>query len=194
MKFVAALALGLAVPALAFAADEDVQARLDGQAQACIASNSAEVVKAEPNLSSAVEFLTNDLCALPIQVAEKYRLNRRVLDVLIRQQKSTMSMIPTAAVTAAAPAAAAPTSTADGAASPAADKAQKSAAAKEAKLAGLEATRIDPETGELVGLPSPYSMISDLANLVLGARTTPPSAKLKAFAAHAVLAAREATR
>lgn len=187
MRFVVVLALAIACPVLAVAAEEDVQARLDSQAQACIASNAAEVVKAEPNLSSAVDFLTNDLCALPIQVAEKYRLNRKVLDILIRQQKSTMAMIPTAAPTAAAP-----PKPADSAAAPAADKAQKAAAAKEAKLAGLEAARIDPESGELVGLPSPYSMISDLANLVLGARTTPPSAKLKAFAAHAVLAAREA--
>lgn len=189
MKFAVALVLALAAPALAAAADEDVQARLDSQAQACIASNAAEVVKAEANLSSAVDFLTSDLCALPIQVAEKYRLNRKVLDILIRQQKSTMAMIP-----AAAPAAAAPAKPADGAAPAAAEKAQKAAAAKEAKLAGLEAARIDPESGELVGLPSPYSMISDLANLVLGARTTPPSARLKAFAAHAVLSAREATR
>lgn len=188
MKFAAAFAIALFCPALALAADEDVQARLDGQAQACIASNAAEVVRAEPNLSSAVEFLTNDLCARNIEVAEKYRLNRKVLDILIRQQKSTMAMVP--AVSAAA--AAAPAKP-DGADNVAAKTAQKTAA-KEAKLAGLEAARISPETGELEGLPSPYSMITDLANLVLGARTPQASAKLKAFAAHAVLEAREAKR
>jgi hypothetical protein len=187
MKFVVAISLILALPAMAVAADEDVQARLDSQAQSCIASNAIEVVRAEPNLSSAVEFLTNDLCARAIEVAEKYRLNRKVLDILIRQQKATMAMMPSPP-----PQAVAPTPMAGGSAPVATDRMQKAAAAKEAKLAGLEAARISPETGELEGLPSPYSMITDLANLVLNARAPPASAKLKAFAAHAVLAAREA--
>ncbi|HEY1414946.1 MAG TPA: hypothetical protein VGF42_03580 [Caulobacteraceae bacterium] len=192
MKFIAILALALVFPALGLAADDEAQSRLDAQAQSCVTSNVAEVVRAEPNLSSAVDFLTNDLCAHAIEVAEKYRLNRKVLDILIRQQKTTMA---TMAAAIPPPQSPLPTKAADGSpvAPQAADKAQK-ATAKDAKLAALDAARINPETGELEGLPAPYSMMTDLANLVLGARASQASAKLKAFAAHAVLAARESMR
>jgi hypothetical protein len=192
MKLAVALALVLTCPVTALAAD-DALARLDAKAEACISTSAAEVAKAEPNLSAATDFLVNDLCARDIETAAKYRLSRKVLDLLIKQQKSTMAMIPPTTVAAVA----APAKPTAGAASPVPvvdDKAAKAAEAKQTKLAGLEAARINAETGELEGLPAPYSMITDLANLVLGMRAPAPTADIKAFAARAVLSARQATR
>jgi hypothetical protein len=184
MRLFAALAIAIAFPAAAAAAD-DAQGRLDSKARDCVAASAPEVARVESNLSAAVDFLVNDLCARDIEVAGKYRLNRKVLDLLIMQQKPAKAVIPAAATMP-------PSKPADGPVKvPAADdKAQKA----QAKTAALEAARISPETGEIEGLPAPYSMITDIANLVLGVRAPAAPADIRAFAARAVLAARQATR
>ncbi|MGH7022246.1 MAG: hypothetical protein ACREEB_01500, partial [Caulobacteraceae bacterium] len=80
-------ALAFACPTLALAAG-DAQDRLDARAEACITAGAPAVVKANADLSSAVEFLTNDLCARDIEVAQKYGLNRRLLESQIENQKN----------------------------------------------------------------------------------------------------------
>lgn len=185
MRFAVALSIALALPFAAAAAD-DVQGRLDGKARDCVAANAAEVARTESNLSAAVDFLVNDLCARDIEVAGKYRLNRKVLDLLILQQQPAKAVFPAAAI------AQTPAKPTDGPVkSPAVDERTQKA---QAKAAALELARISPDTGEIEGLPAPYSMITEVANLVLGVRAPTPPSEIRAFAARAVLTARQATR
>ncbi|MGH7024893.1 MAG: hypothetical protein ACREEB_15065, partial [Caulobacteraceae bacterium] len=66
---------------------------------------------------------------------------------------------------------------------------------QEEKLSKLQAARVDPESGEIVGSPSDTNASGmELLQLMLSPRASQAPAVFRAFAARAVLAAREATR
>ena len=206
MKLLAALALAIAGPALAA---DDAQQRLDARAEACITAGAPAVVRIEPNLSAAVDFLTNDLCAREIEVAQRYRSNRALLDVMIETQKSTVETARTSAKEAAeAPATAQrPTVASVGrptdppapvVTNPMGEMNNKNLTTQEDKLAKLEAGRVDPETGEFIGVPKDsnngLAMVQTFLAPFTSTRLSQAPAAVRAFAARAVLAAREATR
>ncbi|HEY1879595.1 MAG TPA: hypothetical protein VGG68_06665 [Caulobacteraceae bacterium] len=205
MKFLVALALAIAGPALAA---DDVQQNLDAKAEACITAGAPEVARIEPNLSSAVDFLTNDLCAREIEVAQKFRTNRSLLDMMIETQRSTVETARTSANDAPAMIAAQrPTDASVRPVRPVApsmppnpmgDFNKKTLATQEEKLAKVEAARVDPQTGELVGVPKDasggWAMVQTFLAPFTSSRLTQAPAALRAFAARAILGARETTR
>ncbi len=204
MKFVAVLVLAFAGPA--FAAD-DVQQRLDAKSEACITAGAPAVVRIEPNLSSAVDFLTSDLCAREIEVAQKYRSNRGLLDMMIETQRSTVETARKASEEGPAepalsnrvvPATAPGRGAAPMAVPPMGDFNKKNLTTQEDKLAKLEAGRVDPETGEFVGVPKDsnngLAMVQTFLAPFTSTRLSQAPAAVRAFAARVVLAAREATR
>lgn len=204
MKIVAVVALVIAGPA--FAAD-DAQQRLDTRAEACITAGAPAVVRIEPNLSAAVDFLTSDLCAREIEVAQKYRSNRGLLDMMIETQRSTVETARTSvkdavdvpAMVQRPPASVGRPTTAAPApvlANPMGDLNKKNLTTQEDKLAKLEAGRVDPETGEFVGVPKDsnngLAMVQTFLAPFTSTRLSQAPAAFRAFAARTVLAAREA--
>jgi hypothetical protein len=206
MKIVAVDALVIAGPA--FAAD-DAQQRLDTRAEACVTAGAPAVVRIEPNLSAAVDFLTSDLCAREIEVAQKYRSNRGLLDMMIETQRSTVETARTsvkdavdvpASIAARRPVGSVgpvrPTSPLTPVmANPMGDFNKKNLTTQEDKLAKLEAGRVDPETGEFVGVPKDsnngLAMVQTFLAPLTSTRLSQAPAAFRAFAARAVLAARE---
>jgi hypothetical protein len=207
MKFVTVLALAIAGSALAA---DDAQQRLDARAEACITAGAPAVIRIEPNLSAAVDFLTSDLCAREIEIAQKYRSNRGLLDVMIETQRSTVETARTSvkeAVDVQASIAAQrppvvpvgpvrPTTPASVIANPMGDFNKKNLATQEDKLSKLEAGRVDPETGEFIGVPKDsnngLALVQTFLAPLTSTRLSQAPAAFRAFAAHAVLAAREA--
>jgi hypothetical protein len=154
----------LATIAAAAAMADPAIARINARAEACITANAADVERAEPNLSSAVDFLLNDLCALPVAVNQRYRQSVELLGVY----RGSPQMF-------------APDEDADPKLA-----AKLNATAKKQMDAYAHAT-ISEETGEII-LPAGTQ---NLAMLTVMAQTQ-PTPELRAFAAKALLDARHA--
>jgi hypothetical protein len=167
----ATAAVLVAAPALA--ADDPAQMRLTARALACITGAAADIERAEPNLAAAVDVLVSDLCAEEIGVSERYRANSRILGLLKAQAKPGVSL-------------ASPSAT-----PPSAAQLKKNEAQDE-KLRALDAVRVNPDSGEIEGLPKQQEVLGDIWGLVRGIFPGPVPAQYRAAAARALLAARQA--
>jgi hypothetical protein len=136
---------------------------LAGKAEACIRARAGEVSHYARSMSDAVSFLVEDLCARQVDVFGRYR-----------QSESWLASLKSGQATGDRQ------GDEDGVADAAFAARQKAA---------LEATRIDPDTGELVPPPGGNGAVVVEVLSGIGARQ---DGRFRAVAAEAVLAARQA--
>jgi hypothetical protein len=134
------------------------------RALACYRDRAAEVARADANLSDAVTFLVSDLCAAQTTAYRKYLINAPLA-----------AQFQAVGVIGGAPA------------GPAAGPMHTQVDPKTA--ARWKSVTIDPDTGELRGPPEDLAALNELANATIRGPIPP---ELTAFAAQALLAARQA--